>query len=529
MTILKIKLKNYKKFKDAEIYFNKNRNIFIGENGVGKSSILTAISQVLSGSFSNIETVGFQSLFNSDTISEFMNSDKKYEKLPILSVELYINNNIDNHLINGVHNSDNQAGNGLKMTITPNDDLATEIKDSLEKNTIFPFEFYKLDFKTFSGKSYNSYAKYKGFIKYSFLDSTKINSNYAIKDYISRIYLSQSDIGKRQLINNAYRDTAHAFSEKLYSEYNLNHSPDDYKVVLNSQGEESFQENITVQKNGIDIKNMGQGEKIFISTDFSLTNAPDDISIVLIEEPENHLSYLNMHKLIDKITATSDKQTFVTTHSNMITSRLDLNNAIFISEDSHTNLSSLTEDTSNYFKKSPDTSVLNFILAKKSILVEGDAEYILLDDFYKTLYGKDMYLDNITLIACGGKTFKRYIELAQLLKKKTSIITDNDKDFKNNIEENYKDLINENIEVFSDTNNELYTFEVVLYHKNKLFFENNIKTSSMRNGVLSFMLDNKAEAAFRLLKVLNNKNNQSYNDFEIPQYIKDAFEWIRLL
>ncbi|MFS7398053.1 ATP-dependent nuclease [Carnobacterium maltaromaticum] len=529
MALLKIKLKNYKKIKNSEILFNEKRNIFVGENGVGKSSILTAISQVLSGSYSNIETLGFQSLFNSDIISEFMESDRKYEDLPLLSVELYINEGIENHLINGIHNSDNQVVNGLKMIIIPNDDLSTEIKESLVKTEIFPFEFYKLDFRTFSDKSYNSYAKYKGFIKYTLLDSTKISSNYAIKDYISRIYVSQSDVGKRQLINNAYRDTTHIFSEKLYEEYNLNHSPDEYKVVLNSQGEESFKENITVQKNGIDIKNMGQGEKIFINTDFSLTNAPEDVSIVLIEEPENHLSYVNMHKLIDKITATSDKQTFVTTHSNMITSRLDLNNAIFISEDNHTNLSSLSKDTANFFKKSPDTSVLNFILAKKSILVEGDAEYILLDDFYKNTYDTDMYLDNITLISCGGKTFKRYIELAQILKKKTSIITDNDKDFTNNITENYKDVISDNICVFSDTNNDLYTFEVALYYDNENFFESNIKSSNMRNGVLSFMLDNKAEAAFRLLKVINDEENKHYDNFVIPKYIKDAFEWIRLL
>ena len=519
-----MKLNNYKRFTDSEIFFNKERNILIGENGVGKSSILTAIHQVLSGSYSSIESEGFQSLFNNRVITEFMESDKKYENLPKLFVEIYLSEEISNHDINGIHNSEGVALNGLKMKIEPNDDFSKEILESLSNTEIFPFEYYKMEFKTFSNKSYNSYSKYKGFIKHSLLDSTRVSSKYAIKDYIDKMYMNHSDVTKRQKINNLYRHMTHLFSENLYKEYGIYESEEGYKIALNSQGEGSFQENITIQKNGIDIKNMGQGEKVFINTNFSLTNAPEDMNVVLIEEPENHLSYVNMHKLIDKIISTDGKQTFITTHSNMITSRLDLTNAIFISEDSHTNLSELTTDTSYFFQKSPDTNVLNFILSKKAILVEGDAEYILLDDFYKKIYKSSMYLDDVTLIACGGKTFKRYIELAKILRKKTAIITDNDKDYQKNIITNYKGFVNDKVHIFSDKDDELYTFEVVLHRYNTIFLDDKIKNGYMSNGVLHFMLNNKAEAAFRTLTVLDK---EGYSDFNIPEYIKDAFEWIK--
>lgn len=524
MTILKMKLKNYKRFTDSEFIFNKERNILIGENGVGKSSVLTAIHQVLSGSFSSIESEGFQSIFNNQIITDFMASDRKYEELPKLLVEIYLSEEIENHNINGIHNSEGIALNGLKMEIEPNDDLSEEIVESLSNTEIFPFEYYKMEFKTFANRSYNSYSKYKNFIKHSLLDSTRVSSKYAIKDYVDKMYMNHSDITKRQKINNSYRHMTHVFSEDLYKEYGVSESEEGYKIALNSQGEYSFQENITIKKNGIDINDMGQGEKIFINTNFSLTNAPEDLSVVLIEEPENHLSYVNMHKLIDKIISTDGKQTFITTHSNMITSRLDLTNAIFISEASHTNLSALTKDTSYFFQKSPDTNVLNYILSKKAILVEGDAEYILLNDFYKKTYTSSMYLDNITLIACGGKTFKRYIELAKILDKKTAIITDNDEDYKNNIITNYQDLVNDKVDIFSDTDDKLYTFEVVLHSCNTEFLEDKIENGHMNNGVLNFMLNNKAEAAFRILTVLDD---EGYDNFNIPKYIKDAFEWIK--
>ena len=45
--IKKIKLKNFKSFKEAEINLNKNLNIIVGPNGSGKSNIIDAISFVL--------------------------------------------------------------------------------------------------------------------------------------------------------------------------------------------------------------------------------------------------------------------------------------------------------------------------------------------------------------------------------------------------------------------------------------------------------------------------------------------------
>lgn len=79
--IKSVKLHNFKKFKDITIDFQKNRNILIGENGVGKSSILLAISTVLSGSFSMIEKIGLQKLFNIEVVEKYMKGSKKYEDL----------------------------------------------------------------------------------------------------------------------------------------------------------------------------------------------------------------------------------------------------------------------------------------------------------------------------------------------------------------------------------------------------------------------------------------------------------------
>jgi predicted ATP-dependent endonuclease of OLD family len=525
--IEKIRLHNFKGFKEQVIPFNKGRNILIGENGVGKSSVLLAISCVLSGSYSAIEKIGLHNLFNIDAINEFMNGDKKYDKLPVVEVELFITDEVINHEINGKKNSTNLEKNGLRLLISPNEEYSDLIIESLESTNIFPFEYYNVEFRTFSDRAYSSYKRYPDHIKYSYLDSSKVNSSYAMKDYIKRIYESKTDRTLRQRINNRYRDITHQFSDNLYSEFNLD-ATDDIKIKLNTENEDSFQENITVEKSGIIIQNLGQGEKMFINTEFLLSNARDNSEIILIEEPENHLSHLNMHKLIDKvITAGDEKQTFIATHSNMIASRLDLKNAIFFSENRIMNLNELKIETAKFFKKAPDNNVLNFILSKKAILVEGDAEYILLNEFYNYLTGDEPYNNNVSIISCGGKTFKRYLEIAKLLNKKVVVITDNDHDYENNITKTYSDFRSDNVEIFADKDNLNHTFEVSLYKYNGSFIDSYLANASMTNGVQSYMLNNKAESAFRLLCLFTDENpDTNLEKFKIPPYIEEAIQWI---
>ncbi|MCL2311528.1 MAG: AAA family ATPase [Firmicutes bacterium] len=523
--IEKIKMKNYKKFIEEEIIFNSGRNIFVGENGVGKSSILQAISYVLSGSYSKIESIGLPNLLNIDIIDDFMTSKKKYDDLPILEIELYICEDIKNFSINGKHNSERKECNGLRMIAAPDDEYSSQIIEALKSTFVFPFEYYKLDFQTFSGKSYNSMSRYNDFIRFSMLDTSKVNSKNALKDYVHRIYESQSDTEKRKIINNAYRNKTAEFSSLLYSDFDLLASDDGYTVALDINHENTFADNITIKKEGIDITNMGQGEKVFINADFAMTKAPDDVNIVLIEEPENHLSFLSMHRLVDKIIDEKEKQTFIATHSNMIAARLNLNNVIFISENGCAKLNELKLGYAKFFEKSPDNSVLNFILSEKSILVEGSAEYIVLEGFYKHVIGNSMHKDNIALISCGGKTFKNYLSLAKLLNKKTVVITDNDGDYESNVVDNYSGFESDKIKVFAELYNDLSTFEIALYKNNEEFYEKYIATDKMVNGIQHYMLNNKAEASLRLLLKLDKKP-ELFNDFKVPSYIEDAIKWI---
>ena len=63
-TITKIKIHNFKRFKDLTLDVNPDINIFIGDNESGKSTILQAIDIVARGSRNRVENIGLDRIFN---------------------------------------------------------------------------------------------------------------------------------------------------------------------------------------------------------------------------------------------------------------------------------------------------------------------------------------------------------------------------------------------------------------------------------------------------------------------------------
>ena len=57
ITIEKIRLINFKRFKDYTICPNERLNILVGDNEVGKSSVLEAIELVSSGNVRRVENI----------------------------------------------------------------------------------------------------------------------------------------------------------------------------------------------------------------------------------------------------------------------------------------------------------------------------------------------------------------------------------------------------------------------------------------------------------------------------------------
>lgn len=171
--------------------------------------------------------------------------------------------------------------------------------------------------------------------------------------------------------------------------------------------------------------------------------------------------------------------------------------------------------------KAPDNNVLELALCKKAMLVEGDAEFILMDVLYKNAApGFSTDADVVHVISVDGTSFKRYLELAKLLGTRVAAIRDNDKDYQENCVENYKDLVSEEIQIFADEDNARYTFEICVYQDNKKICDEEFSAGRVTLTVQEFMLKNKTDAAFTLLE-------KRGAEIVPPAYIKKAISWIR--
>lgn len=519
--ITKIKLKNFKRFRSFSVPLYKDLNVIVGENESGKSSILSAINYVLGGNKNRIESIGFDKLINTQSVKDFLVSDKKYGDLPRLCVELYLNeqNNID---LNGKNNSDDIECDGLKMECIPNDDLGKEIKEILEqKEANFPFEYYMVRFSTFQGDGYSGYKKY---IRHILVDNTLVSNEYAAREYVNDMYSTYVLGAEKNRHQNEYRKAKEIVRVNILKD--LNDRIKDYSFALKHDSKANLMTDLTLTQDDIGIESKGKGTQCFIKTEFAIKKADNGssngIDVALIEEPENHLSHINMKKLIKKISSSDDKQLVIATHSNLVSARLDLRKTILLHGESEAPalMNDLTKETAEFFMKAPDHRVLDFVLSKKVILVEGDAEYILMEAFFKNIAGSELENSDIHVLSVDGTSFKRYLEIARLLNIKTAVVRDNDGDYQSNCVDNYVDYVRDDINVFSDKDKNRSTFEICLYQDNKAFCDGLFSAGRRKLTVENYMLKNKTKTAFNILVNIDDK-------FVVPKYIKDAIGWIK--
>ncbi len=514
--IKKIVLHNFKRFKDLEIELNPTINIFIGDNESGKSTILQAIDLVSRGSHSRIEDIGMERLFNVDVITDFMRGEKKQENLPKMFVELYLNEQQE-IILNGKNNSKGVECDGIKLVCEPNLEFSEQIHNVLNNGDSFPFEFYSIKFDTFQGSAFNGYSKQ---LKTIFIDNSQAGSLYSMNEYVKSIYNSRINSEHRISIKHQYRTYKDKFKRDVLDTYN--DKKEELAFALKNTPQSNIETDITILSKNVPIENKGMGIQCFIKTELALQKAEEDIDVVLIEEPESHLSYLKMLELIDKIANSEDRQLFIATHSDLIATRLDLRKCFLVNSNSNnvTTLNGISEGTAKFFEKAPDNNLLRFTLSKKVILVEGDAEYILMDAMCKKVCNKALKDVGIGVIAVDGKCFKRYLEIAKFLNIKTAVITDNDGDYKNNIDSNYQEYQTDaNIHIYADSDDANHTFEVCMYKNNQELCDMLFETPRRSLGIQEYMLKNKSEAAFQLA-------TKRMDEIIVPQYIMNAIQWI---
>lgn len=515
--ITRLMLRNFKKFESMTLDFQPGRNVLIGDNESGKSSILLALDLVLGNSRHRVETLGVESLLSQKAVADFQAGERRAHLLPELIADVFFSSGIDPDL-NGRQNLSERDADGLRMRIAPMlDEYGQDIRYVLEQDPQnFPFEYYAVRFCTFSG---SPCAGYRRHLRHMLLDSARIDSDYAANEYTRAVYAASVPLADRYRLENAWRQQKNQFREHHLSA--INSAADSCQFSVRYGGKAGLEASLDITEGGISIRSRGKGRQCFIKTEFALHRQEQrgELHALLLEEPENHLSHVNMKKLVNQLLAERRTQLFVATHSSHISSRLDLRNAILLGDYRPVMLKHLPEETAHFFMKAPDNNVLEFALAQKVILVEGDAEFILIEAFYRSFRGRAPEDDNVHVIAIGGTSFRRYLELARLLGTRVAALRDNDGNYQQNCVNRYAGVLCAGTRIFSEEDEDRYTFEVSLYRDNRALCDATFGASRRSLTVQEYMLAGKADAAFRLLQ-------EHGDNLFIPAYIREAIAWI---
>lgn len=531
MYITRVVVLNYRCLRFADVELNPDLNIIVGDNESGKSTLLEAIHLTLCGQLNGrpIQTELHPHLFNADVVKEYIAAliQKKQVAPPEILIELYLESSDPRTLsgLTGTNNSAKQDCAGVSLSIRLHEDhredFANYVSDPSAIKTL-PIEYYVARWRCFGENEIATSRRIP--LKVSFIDASSIRNNLAANRYVLDIMKDSLSSSQRIDLALAYRMMRDAFLDKpkvkaVNDELakRKGHITDkSLSVSLDTTSRTSWEAGIMPYLDDLPLTLVGKGEQSSVKIKLAIQSSADS-HLILIEEAESHLSYSNLNALISHIAdRREDRQLLITTHNSFVLNKLGVESVLLFHLGSSMTLHDLTKETKEYFMRLPGHDTLRLILAKRSILVEGPSDELIVQAAYKKKHNKLPLEDRIDVISVRSLAFRRFLEIAVLLKKTVNVITDNDGDLQA-LKSKYSDYENvEGIGIFYDADPNYETLEPQLLKANdKTSIEKILgRTFADDAELLKFMKDNKADTALKFFETTHPWN--------VPEYINNA-------
>lgn len=433
MYLSKLKLKNFRKYRELEIPFKEGLNVLIGENDSGKTAIIDSI-RILMGTQSyeyyfidekdfndknkelEIECTFYFKKESNDKVAKFLEwitfNEKKEPKLIVR-----LKASIKDFKVKKVITAGEE---GLDSRFDLLDDLrVTYLKPLRDANT-------ELTAGRFSRLS-QILKNHKLFVNqensHTFLDTIK-SFNEEINSYFKTGGAGESIISN---INNHLDDF---LGKERLADYNtdINITEDNLSSILNSL-------NLKISKNKVGLGTLNQLYMALELLLFETENNP--LNLCLIEELEAHLHPQAQLRTIKHFQnkLNENSQIILTTHSINLASSIKLENLILCKNDNvypmGKDYTELDTDDYEFLEIFLDATKSNLFFAKGVIFVEGDAENILVPAIAEII-GRPLHEYGVSIVNIGNVAFKRYSRI--FLRKKSdedigikvAIITDLD-------------------------------------------------------------------------------------------------------
>lgn len=437
--IQKIRICGYRIYKDFILTPNPKLNILVGGNDAGKSTLLEAIALALNG------RIGGKGIldelnpywFNAEIVSDFVSQRKSGMKpaFPEILIELYLQNRDELQLLCGATNTDvpTNACPGVFLHIYPNDEYQDMLDEWLkEPNHLLPVEYYTYEWRSFADKELTNRPRA---LSVATIDSRTVKNSASVDYHLRQILSDNLESSEKAAISLGFRKVKADMTERALAPVNVRLSSLEASLknelmalAMDQTTRTSWENVVTPHVDDLPFSMAGQGQQAAIKISLAMKRHSEKVKVVMIEEPENHLSHTSLTTLLERIQslATDEQQLFISTHSAYVINRLGLDALHLLNRNKLSKITALSPDTVSYFQRLPGYDTLRLVLAKKVVLVEGPSDEIIFERVYFDLFGIYPMGNGIDVISMRGLALARCLELCAAINKPVAIMRDND-------------------------------------------------------------------------------------------------------
>lgn len=545
MEISKVHIENFKIFRGSfKLNLNRGINILVGDNEAGKSTIIEAIHLALTGMFNGryLKNELTQYIFNNEIVAEYirsLESDKTTLPLPHILIEIFMSGE-DLAEFEGDGNTEKAKMSGISLKIAFDEKYQKEYEDLVNIGGIktLPIEYYSISWTTFARDE--SITPRTIPIKSALIDSTSHKLQNGSDVYISRIVKDFLDSNEIVEISQAHRkmkeffmgeDAIKKINKKIETAAKISEKRVELSVELSSKN--AWESSLMTYFEDIPFHYIGKGEQCIVKTKLALGHKKaKEANLILLEEPENHLSHSKLNQLIRDLKSSRDeKQILISTHSSFVANKLGLENLILLNNCKTIRLNDLSGETQRFFEKLSGYDTLRLILCNHAILVEGDSDELIVQKAFMVNNGSCLPIEKGVDVISVGTSFLRFLEIAEKIEKKTTVVTDNDGDV-DALKNKYNDYLGDSAKSFIricfdnvvDSGNleignkkfNYNTLEPKLLKANDLSKLNIVfeKSFSDEDDMHRYMKKNKTECALSIF--------ETTEEIKFPEYILNA-------